>query len=61
MPTATNQQPALSLQEQVKELLHVRGLLKEIRPLPEKPGRDDRLPIQVDGKPISESIIEARR
>jgi hypothetical protein len=57
----TNQQPAPSLQEQVKQLLRERGLLKEARSLPANPSRDDWQPIPLDGKPISELIIEERR
>jgi hypothetical protein len=61
MPTVTNQQPAPSPQEQVKQLLLERGLLKEVRRLPANPGRDDWQPIPLDGKPVSELIIEERR
>jgi hypothetical protein len=61
MATVTNQQPAPLLQEQVKQRLHERGLLKEIRPLPTNPSHDDWQPIPLDGKPISELIIEERR
>ena len=51
-----NEQPEMLLQK----ILFEAGLLREIKP-PSKISFDDFPPIEIKGKPLSETIIEERR
>jgi hypothetical protein len=49
------------LEERFLERLLEAGLVSEIRPLLRLPPTGDRKPLQVPGRPLSESILEERR
>ena len=51
---------AVDLDQRIQQALHSAGLLTEIKP-PVKRPRERRPPINIKGKPLSETIIEDRR
>ena len=51
---------AVDLDQRIQQALHSAGLLTEIKP-PVKRPRKRRPPINIKGKPLSETIIEVRR
>ena len=53
-------QDAKDLDQRIQRALHSAGLVTEIKP-PVKRPRERRPPINVKGKPLSETIIEDRR
>ena len=62
MASEKNVQPTQSLRDQVKQRLLEMGVLTEITPpLPPDAIPKNRQPIPVEGKPVSEIIIEERR
>jgi hypothetical protein len=62
MATADDIQRSQSLQDQVKQRLLEMGVLTEITPpLPADAIPKNRRPIPIEGKPVSEIIIEERR
>ena len=60
--TETNRvhQDAVDLDQRIQQALYGAGLLTEIKP-PVKRPRERRPPINIKGKPLSETIIEDRR
>jgi hypothetical protein len=60
--TETNHvhQDAVDLDQRIQQALHSAGLVTEIKP-PVKRPRERRPPINIKGKPLSETIIEDRR
>ena len=60
--TETNHvhQDAIDLDQRIQQALHSAGLVAEIKP-PVKRPRQRRPPINIKGKPLSETIIEDRR
>lgn len=55
---ASGQEPAADL---LQQRLLERGLLREIRGPAPVPAPGDRTPVPIEGKPLSEMIIEERR
>jgi len=53
-------QDAVDLDQRIQQALHSAGLVTEIKP-PVKRPRERRPPINIKGKPLSETIIEDRR
>ena len=47
--------------DKLKRILIEDGLLTEVKPDSSDPDEDDFIPIEVSGKPVSETIIEERR
>jgi len=47
--------------DELKRMLLEAGLITEIKPVLSDPDEDDFIPIEVSGKPVSETIIEERR
>ena len=60
--TETNHvhQDAVDLDQRIQQALHSAGLVTEIKP-PVKRPRQRRPPINIKGKPLSETVIEDRR
>ena len=60
--TETNHvhQDAVNLDQRIQQALYGAGLVTEIKP-PVKRPRERRPPINIKGKPLSETIIEDRR
>ncbi|HZZ41428.1 MAG TPA: hypothetical protein VFE58_00695 [Tepidisphaeraceae bacterium] len=57
-----SQQPELTKQEQVRHALVERGLVEQQSPLGKDPKRFQLWqPVPIQGKPLSETIIEERR
>jgi predicted RNase H-like HicB family nuclease len=62
LPIAAGHPTRMFTEDDVKRILFDQGLLSEIRPpLPRSAWREQHDPIPIEGKPISEEIIEGRR
>jgi hypothetical protein len=58
--TDTVHQAAIDLDQRIQQALYAAGLVTEIKP-PVKRPRERHPPINIKGKPLSETIIEDRR
>jgi hypothetical protein len=60
-PVGEGRQAAIDLDQRVQRALYEDGLLREIKPPITDPTPYRREPIEIKGKPLSETVIEERR